>query len=305
MQENIRWIAIDWGSTQLRAYAMDEHNVLMCEKISADGMASLAPEAFEPALVKLIEDWLPQDPLQAPVTVIACGMVGARQGWQEAPYLQTPCHPTSSKHIITIATQDPRMTVKVLSGVCQTSPADIMRGEETQIAGLIREDTAASGAVCLPGTHSKWVSLHEGNIQHFTTYMTGEIFALLSEHSMLRHTVASTDWDDAAFLDGIACSIKSPQDLLSHCFRLRAQDMLHHLPAASAKSTLSGLIIGAELAGAAPFWQTQTVNLIGELTLSRLYAIALESLGVTAHVFNPKTLTLYGLAQAYQALNKP
>ena len=298
MLDGINWIAVDWGSTQLRAYAMDHNNELMQEKVSADGMGGLTPKAFEPTLLALIDNWLPLS-TQNPITIIACGMVGARQGWQEAPYLQAPCYPTSTQEMISVETNDQRISVKILAGVCQMNPADIMRGEETQIAGLMRNDPTANGTICLPGTHSKWVSLKDGKIQQFATYMTGEVFSLLSDQSMLRHTVGSDDWNEAAFLEGVTSSVENPQDLLSNCFRLRAQDLLHELPAASARSTLSGLIIGAELAGAKQYWQGQTVDLIGELKLSFLYSSALKSLGIPSHVYNPKTLTLYGLAKAY------
>jgi len=314
MSDKIRWIAVDWGSTHLRAYALDKNNQLLHEQTSDKGMGGLAPEAFEPALLELVADWLPTansvDGNHKPVNIIACGMVGARQGWEEAPYLQVPCYPTSVDGVIDVTTQDQRIAVKVLPGVSQANPADIMRGEETQIAGLLAElaqknsaDTHSISTVCLPGTHSKWVALSEGKIEHFTTFMTGEVFSLLSEKSMLRHTVDSQNWDKAAFIAGVQSSVDDPQNLLSNCFRLRARDLLEGLPAANARATLSGLIIGAELAGSKSFWFGQIVALIGEPKLSQLYGEALESLGVTSQVFDPKQLTLMGLSKAYQALS--
>ena len=302
--ETIRWVAVDWGSTHLRVYALDKNNQLLDEKTSSDGMSGLTPTLFETVLLKLIDDWLPVEK----ISVIACGMVGARQGWQEAPYLQTPCSTTSVQHMTQVSTNDPRIDVNILAGVSQASPADIMRGEETQIAGLLAslesDDTSETNAfttVCLPGTHSKWVTLNGETIRQFATYMTGEVFSLLNQQSMLRHTVASSDWDNAAFLEGVAASFEKPQDLLSNCFRLRASDLLEGFPADSARSRLSGLVIGAELAGAAPFWSGKTVALIGEPTLSQRYSEALASLGVSTEIFDPKQLTLLGLTRAYQA----
>ena len=304
MTASIDWIAVDWGSTHLRTYAMQQDGQLVHEKTSAQGMGSLASEEFESALLALIADWLPavQEDTAAiePMDVIACGMVGARQGWKEAPYRSTPCRPSSDKGAISVTTLDQRIAVKILPGICQSEPADIMRGEETQIGGLIAQEGLNQGTICLPGTHSKWVSLADSKIQHFATYMTGEVFSLLSEHSMLRHTVTSENWDDDAFLSGVKTSIEKPEDLLSNCFRLRAKHMLQGLAAARARSTLSGLIIGAELSGANAYWQQQTVALIGEPALSQLYAAALESLGVSTRIHDPKQLTLQGLTKVYQ-----
>ena len=315
MSDKISWIAVDWGSTHLRAYALGENNQLLHERTSDKGMGGLAPEAFESALLVLITDWLPTtQPADGnghkPVDIVACGMVGARQGWQEAPYQQAPCYPTSVDNMIDVKTQDQRIAVKILPGVSQANPADIMRGEETQIAGLLAaltlensSDNQAITTVCLPGTHSKWVALSEGKIDHFASFMTGEIFSLLSEKSMLRHTVGSEDWDNAAFIAGVKSSVHNPENLLSNCFRLRARDLLEGLSASIARATLSGLIIGAELAGSKPFWSGQTVALIGEPKLSQLYAEALDSLGVTSEVFDPKRLILLGLTTAYQSLS--
>ena len=317
MPDSIRWIAIDWGSTHLRAYALSESNQLLDEKTSDKGMGGLAPQEFEPTLLALIASWLPSvsndnGMSPKPITVIACGMVGARQGWQEAAYLQTPCSATSVNNMIEVDTQDPRIAVKVLAGVSQAHPADIMRGEETQIAGLLADikshasrKNSAINTICLPGTHSKWVALNNEQIAHFATFMTGEVFSLLSEKSMLRHTVNSVEWDNTYFLKGVATSVEKPQDLLSNCFRLRADGLLKGLSAASARSQLSGLIIGAELAGAHPFWSgsDQTIALIGEPTLSQFYSDALNSIGINSQIFDPKQLTLQGLTRAYQANN--
>ena len=133
--------------------------------------------------------------------------------------------------------------------------------------------------------------------------MTGEVFSLLSEKSMLRHTVSSDEWDNTAFIDGVATSTKEPQNLLSNCFRLRASDLLDGLSSTSARARLSGLIIGSEIAGAQSYWLGQTVALIGEPALSKLYSDALISLGINSHIFDPKQLTLKGLTSAYQTHN--
>ena len=186
MTANISWIAVDWGTTHLRAYAMDANHAVIAETQSADGMGVLQTGEFETALLALIETWLPAS---GKVVVLACGMVGAKQGWVEATYRAVPCGLKADVELTLVPTQDERLDVRILPGLCQHDPADVMRGEETQVAGLLAEQGDDVKTVCLPGTHSKWVALEDGHIRSFSTFMTGELFALLSTHSILRHSV--------------------------------------------------------------------------------------------------------------------
>ena len=146
----MKWIAVDWGTSRLRVWRMDGASAL--DRAASDkGMAGLARAAFEPALLALIEPWLADAH-----DVIACGMVGAKQGWVDAPYRSAPCT-AAATDLATAPTTDPRMTVRIAPGVSQTSPPDVMRGEETQIAGFLMDLPDFDGVVCLPGTHTKWV----------------------------------------------------------------------------------------------------------------------------------------------------
>ena len=300
------WIAVDWGTTHLRAYALTSQQQVLAEAKSADGMGGLAADEFEPALLRLISEWLPEQGLnaveQGQVPVLACGMVGARQGWKEAEYQIVPCSPQSRDGLTTVITNNKRIELQILPGLCQLNEADVMRGEETQIAGLLATKSNAFSCVCLPGTHSKWVQLNQGEITEFSTYMTGEMFALMSEHSILRHGVHSTEWDDAAFLAAVNHAVNSPQLLLNDLFRIRAKGLLEAMSANTARAHLSGLLIGSEIAGAKHYWQSQRVALIGEDELVALYVAALNHLGIDCEVFSPKAMTLAGLSNAYQAL---
>lgn len=295
----IKWIAVDWGTTHLRAYAMSDNNEVIAEAGSADGMGSLTPEAFEHALLALIDDWLPTDEA---MTVLACGMVGARQGWTEAPYNSTPCEPLTLGQSIQVETKDARLNVHILPGISQAAPADVMRGEETQIAGLIADQTNAICTVCLPGTHSKWVSLKHGKVDHFTTSMTGEMFSLLSQQSILRHSTSQDGWNENAFLEGARASIDHPENLQSACFQLRARFLLDDFSPIMARARLSGLLIGAEIAGAKSYWKAESVAIVGDPALSKLYADALSLIEVDVKTFDPKTLTLAGLIHAHNRL---
>lgn len=300
MSNTTHWIAIDWGTTHLRVYALDKDNKILAETYSTKGMGTLKQTEFEPALLELVTAWLPKTGV---VQVLACGMVGARQGWVEAPYQSVPCPPFGQGSAVPVMTDDIRLDVYILPGVRLDSPADVMRGEETQIAGFIRTFEGQNATLCLPGTHSKWVTLENGQIVDFSTFMTGEMFNLFSDHSILRYSVDTSEWDDEAFSHGVDESLRNPNNWLNSFFRLRAKGILSNMEPPAARSYLSGLLIGAELAGAKKYWSDQTVALIGDLKLSQLYAVALTLIDVDSIVLDPKELTLAGLCDAYKSLN--
>ncbi len=289
------WIAVDWGTSNLRAWAM-RGTAPVADAGSDKGMGSLEPDDFEPALLKLIEPWLGM----ARMPVIACGMVGARQGWIEAPYAEVPCPPVGASPIKPVVT-DSRIDVTILPGLSQTSPADVMRGEETQIAGYLAVVPDFDGILCLPGTHTKWVQISAGEVVSFRTYMTGELFALMSEQSVLRHSMDDA-WDEDAFLSAIRKGMADPQALAGRFFALRAEGLVSTTSPGAAKARLSGLLIGSELAAAKPYWLGQRVALLGAGRLASLYAKALEAEGALPETADVTRATLAGLTAAYQKL---
>lgn len=297
------WIAVDWGTSQLRVWAMAEGKPL-AEASSGDGMGTLAPGDFEPALLALISDWLgptsTPGPNPGPTPVIACGMVGARQGWAEAPYLPVPARPGTSA--LRVPATDPRIAVHILPGLSQSAPPDVMRGEETQIAGHLAAHPQWDGILCLPGTHCKWVHASAGEVISFRTFLTGELFALLSTHSVLRHSTAGADFDRSAFAEAVSDTLSRPETLAARLFSLRADDLLHGTPAPQTRARLSGLLIGAELAAARPYWLGQEVVIVGSEATAPLYLSALAAQGVTATRADTAALTLAGLTAAFHAL---
>lgn len=293
------WIAVDWGTTNLRAYAMGPDGI-RAEATSEDGMGRLGHEGFEPALIRLIEPWLGP----GVTSVLACGMVGSRQGWFEAPYRATPCTPMDVGQMVRVPVRDPRITVQIVPGLKQMKPPDVMRGEETQIAGALALDPAFDGAMCLPGTHSKWVQISAGEVVSFQTYLTGEMFALLSSQSVLRHGMAATGWDEDAFDQGVANGMARPERLAAHLFRLRAEGLIADLGPDAARAQLSGLLIGAELAAARPYWLGARVALVGSTALTALYARALSAMGAPTQTLAAKDCTIAGLARAAGRLMK-
>lgn len=286
------WIAVDWGTSNLRVWAMQGTRVL-ARAASSAGMAGLARDGFGPALAELIDDW--DVPHETPV--IACGMVGSRQGWAEAPYRSVPCTPLDAG---LIKVPDTDRNVRIVPGLKQDTPADVMRGEETQIAGFLALNSGWDGVICLPGTHAKWVQISAGEVISFQTFMTGELFALISGHSVLRHSVATDAWDADAFAQAVSDTLSRPERLAAGLFAIRAGDLLQATPPGTSRARLSGLLIGAELAAARPYWLGQNVAVVGADATAGHYVDALAAQGVPATNADAERMTLAGLKAAYR-----
>ncbi len=287
------WIAVDWGTSNLRAWAMRADGAVLEEAGSDRGMSRLQPSEFEPTLRALIQGWT-----DGPARVIACGMVGARQGWVEAPYAPVPCQPLQAG--LTPAPSAPDLQVGIVPGLSQADPPDVMRGEETKVAGFLAQNPGWDGVLLLPGTHPKWILLSAGEVVAFRTALTGEAFAALSGHTVLRHSVTSEGWDDEAFGAGVAEGLARPEALLNRLFSLRAEGLLRGLSPQAARSRLSGLLIGTDLAGAKGWWLGQRVGLLGAGELARTYGLALASQGVQAEAADAEAATLAGLQEAWR-----
>ncbi|RDC69874.1 2-keto-3-deoxy-galactonokinase [Rhodovulum sp. 12E13] len=289
------WIGVDWGTSHLRAWAIDGEGRVLARRDSGAGMGTLAPEGFEGALLDLIGDALPA---AGRVPVLCCGMAGSRQGWAEAPYMAVPCAPPSAAQAARGPARDPRLDVRLLPGLKQARPADVMRGEETQIAGALAAEPRFDGVICLPGTHTKWAQVSAGEVVSFRTFLTGEMFALLSGQSVLRHTVAAEGWDGAAFAEALAEGMAHPARLGADLFGLRAAALLEGLDPVVARARLSGLLVGMELAAARPYWLGQDVAIVGTGGAARAYAQALQLQGAASRTLDAEAVTLAGLAAA-------
>ena len=295
---NVRadWIAVDWGTSHMRAWAMSASGTVLAEARSDRGMATLDRDGFEPELLRVAGDWF-----DGPTTVIACGMVGSRQGWVEAPYASVPC-PALPDGFTRAPTMDPNLQVHVIPGIKQTSPADVMRGEETQIAGFLSRNPNWDGVICLPGTHTKWVHVSADEVVSFQTFMTGELFATIGSQTVLRHSVAAEGWDDAAFASAVYEAMSRPERLAARLFSLRAEGLLNDLPRDTARARLSGLLIGAELASAKPYWIGQQIAVIGAGVLAKTYVDALAAQHAPAMQVQAEPITIAGLTAAYRRL---
>ncbi|WP_043528022.1 2-dehydro-3-deoxygalactonokinase [Litchfieldella xinjiangensis] len=319
IREGLEWIAVDWGSSNLRAWALDRHGEVLARGSSQRGMLGLTAERYEAALLEVVADWLSDD--DAPVDVMVCGMAGARQGWQEAPYRQVPCRLESlvDGAVSPPTLRESRLHVSLLPGLCQPRGRedvdfDVMRGEETQLAGLAALEPALSGWACLPGTHSKWARLESGTLDSFRTYLTGELYRLLAERSVLAHSVGEDSLDDpdcrGTFLAAIDDAVERPARVTQWLFGIRAIDLLDYgLPSDESRgrllaARLSGLIIGLELGAVRQdLADGEAVSLIGAESLCRRYAVALEALGYPSRTLDSERVVLAGLRQARHALH--
>lgn len=268
-------IGIDWGTTSLRAYRLDRSGAIAERREQARGILGVPQGGFPDALRAVVGDWLADKERH----VVLAGMVGSRQGWQEAPYL--PC-PAGIPDLATAVQRVPfsDADIRLVPGVSGKDPAgvpDVMRGEETQIAGVLAV-AGADGLVCLPGTHCKWATLEAGRIVHFTTHMTGEAFAALRGHTILGRMMQDGPHHEAAFVRGVARA-GDPGGLLHHLFGVRALGLFGALPENEAASYLSGLLIGHEVRAALP--PGGVVHLVGSAMLTDLYAQAIAACGGT------------------------
>ena len=290
------WIAVDWGTSNMRAWAMSASGAVLAEASGVDGMGKLTKDGFEPALLQITQGWI-----TGPTKVIACGMLGSRQGWVEAPYDAVPC-PALPDGFVQAPTQHPDLTVYVIPGIKQTTPADVMRGEETQIAGFLARNPNWDGVICLPGTHTKWAHISAEEVVSFQTFMTGELFETISTQTILRHSICRDDWDAEAFNTGLNDAMARPERLAARLFSLRADSLLNDVSSGVAPARLSGLLIGAELAAAKPYWLGQQIAVIGESTLSKLYVDALAAQAAPATQVHAGPITIAGLTAAYRRL---
>lgn len=289
------WIAVHWGSSRLHAWAMDADNRVLGEAGSDAGTSHLDPDQFEPALLDLVLDWLD---LTRTTDVFVCGMAGARQGWAESSYATVPGPPRGPQPLAKPKVRDASINVYILPGMRQDSPTDVMRGEETQMLGLVTREPRFDGIVCLPGTHSKWILMSAGEVVSFATFMTGELFALLAGASVLRYTVGDDGWSEEHFVAAVEEAISFPELIARKLFGIRAEALLNDLGPAESRSRLSGLLIGAELAGARPYWLGRDMVLVGDDRLVSVYERALGICGVKPRRHDATELTLAGLAAA-------
>jgi len=296
----VDWVAVDWGTSNLRAWGIDASGEIVFSRSSPDGMSRLTREQYPSVLTGLLTE------VHEPLDVLICGMAGARQGWLEAPYLDAPADlRTLSRGAVAPDMPGDQFAPSILPGVCQreVGAEDVMRGEETQLLGLSALIPGFSGLVIMPGTHSKWAMLDGTMLSRFSSAMTGEIFELLRLHSVLRHSLNGElegEERDIGFDAGLALGLDKPERLTATLFKVRAGALLSGRSPAWCAGFLSGLLIGAEVGGQRDWIGSAEIPLIGSVGLCSLYKGALEKLGARARIIDATDATLAGLKTARQ-----
>ena len=285
-------LACDWGTTSLRAWTLDGRGAVVAQRDFPLGVSKLAPGEAALRFEAEVRPALGAEGLPA----ILCGMIGSNIGWTAAGYLDCPAGPGDLVGKLTAAAD----TVSIVPGLRCAGIArapDVMRGEETQIFGWLAarpERQSGRHLLCHPGTHAKWVLIEDGRIVRFVTAMTGELYAVLGQHSLLRSDAPADD--DAAFDEGVAAA-GAGDALAARLFSARARVVGGQAAPASTPSYLSGLLIAAEIAavpsllGAEP----SQMALLGDPALCARYARALSRRGVEAQIFDGEDAAIAGL----------
>lgn len=302
MSAELDWVAVDWGTSNLRAWGLDKGGTILFARSSPDGMGRLTREQYPGVLGALLSE------IATPTDVLICGMAGARQGWLEAPYLDTPADLHGlARHAVTPDMGPSVLSPKILPGVCQreVGSEDVMRGEETQLLGLSALLGGLSGLVVMPGTHSKWAMVDGTRLVRFSSAMTGEIFDVLRTHSVLRHSLGGElegEERDIGFDAGLEQGLDRPERLTATLFKVRAGALLSGRSSAWCAGFLSGLLIGAEIGGQRDWIGSGDIPLIGSIALSALYQRGFARLGARAHIVDATDATLAGLKAARKGL---
>jgi 2-dehydro-3-deoxygalactonokinase len=299
-----RFLALDWGTTNMRAYVADRSGQMLERRDFALGVAGLAPGEAAQRFASEVRPAMQAEALPA----LLCGMIGSALGWQAVPYADCPA-PFAALAGAMCQVDAPGPPVWIVPGLRTQRPdgsgPDVMRGEETQIFGWAMADPArqrGTHLVCHPGTHAKWARLVDNRIDQFVTAMTGELFALLRTHSALK--VASAIASDTAFDEGLTAAGDGGA-LASRLFTARSRVVGGGMDPHRVESYLSGLLIGAEVAATPALLGVgpgAAIAVIGDPALCAHYHRAMRWHGYDASLFDGEAAVLAGLAALYREI---
>ena len=296
------YVAVDWGTSSFRLWLVDRAGEVLAERRSDEGMLAAAKTGFPAVLQSHLAA------VEAPdhLPVLVCGMAGARTGWVEAGYVDTPAQ------LAAVLKQAVRMPgeardIRILPGIAQRDAAapDVMRGEETQLLGALGLEAPGEALVCMPGTHSKWVRVKNGIVERFSTFMTGELFSVVSRETILSFAVAGADEaeDIASFQAAVKAAFEAPAFAANLLFTARSRQLLFGGTPAAARETLSGTLIGVELAaGLSGVVPKAGVTLIASGRLAVLYRHAFDALSVNVQPVDADEAVRRGLSMAAAAI---
>ena len=280
----IACIVADWGTSNLRAWALARDGAVLDQRSGAQGLLAVKDRDFAAAFAQVCEGWLDGRP-----PVLLSGMVGSKLGWKEAAYLPAPLSfDELGRHLLPVeAAFSP--AVRIVPGVTMDDKMqpEVMRGEETQILGALRLTSSESGVFVLPGTHSKWALVEGGRLTAFRTYMTGEVFGLLRGSGTLSQMMEGDRHDSATFAEGVVRGAAiDGGGLLHRLFSVRTLGLLERMPRADLASYLSGLLIGAEIRNALAWLRDsgkpEIVTAVGSPAMLQSYREAMKILSGVA-----------------------
>jgi 2-dehydro-3-deoxygalactonokinase len=298
------YVAVDWGTSSFRLWLVDRAGNVLGERRSHEGMVTAGKLGF----AAVLQSHLDAVGATHGLPVIVCGMAGARQGWVEAGYVDTPA-PLAAilRYAVVVPGQD--RDIRILPGIAQRDRAapDVMRGEETQLLGALGVDAAGEAIVCLPGTHSKWVRVNGGTVERFATFMTGELFDAVSRETILSHAVSGADdaVDVDAFKSAVEAAFEAPALAANLLFQVRSGQLLYGGTPSAAREKISGTLIGLELAaGLAGEVPRAGITLVASGRLEVLYQLAFDTVSVPVRYIGAEDAVRRGLAMAAQTLRK-
>lgn len=270
-------IGVDWGTSSFRAFLIGADGEVMIRVSSSDGIMQVCEQNFEAVFDRLVGSWI--DTTRLPV--LASGMITSRNGWVETPYAAMPLGACGLASALVPYVIPSGARIHFVTGVSteHAGGPDVMRGEETQIIGASALDLN-DGTFVMPGTHSKWVQVVDGQIVDFSTYMTGEIFASLKGHTILGTLMEGDNFSEEPFKMGIAAGLDSRAHLLHNLFHVRTLPLMGKIPKTATADYMSGLLIGTEVAAATRDTQDcGIVTIVGRSDLSDRYECALHTAG--------------------------
>jgi 2-dehydro-3-deoxygalactonokinase len=295
------YVAVDWGTSSLRLWLIDRAGGVLQERRSQEGMMAAAKLGF----AAVLQSHLDAVGAASDLPVVICGMAGARQGWVEAGYIDTPAHlALILERAVPVPVQS--RDIWILPGIAQRDPRapDVMRGEETQLLGALGVDAAGEAVVCIPGTHSKWARVSGGTVERFATFMTGELFSVVSRETILSHAVVGANEEDTeAFKSAVIAAFETPALAANLLFRVRSSQLLYGSSPSSAREKISGTLIGLELAaGLAADQPKNGIMLVASGRLQVLYRLAFETLSVAVQSIDAEGAVRRGLSMAAEAI---
>lgn len=291
---NAKMIGLDWGTTSFRAFLIDQDGHVLDQKTNKNGILAVPNNDFEGVLISAIKVWLDKHPA---LPIVASGMITSRNGWLETPYLSLPANINDFANALTPLTLSNDLVIHFITGASyknENDVPDIMRGEETQIIGEI--EASDNEIFLLPGTHSKWAITQDEKIIGFTSFMTGEVYAALKDHTILGALMKEcSSLNDDAFLKGVLMQQKQDISILHQIFTTRTLALFDKLENEDIADYLSGLLIGEEIKSALNQYDANKetiIKIIGRGDLAARYARALDAFGLNHKIINDEVTAM-------------